>query len=135
MDSFVSLEHHKTKRCEGEEGWVSRHILKGRTRFNMTETLKRKEAGTVPPENGTGVFVAPCTDGDPRHMSPTSGLFAGSFALRFPVSAHWGRSNTCISAPRAWKTQHKQALEKSKMSNEVFRLLEAGKINFNNQYE
>lgn len=77
--------------------------------------------------------MKPCRDGDPRRMSPTSGLFAGSFALMFQVSAHWGRSNACISAPRAWKTLHKKALEKSKMSNEVFRLLEAGKINFNNQ--
>lgn len=128
MDSFVSLEHHKTKRREGEEGRVSRHILGGRTRFNMTETLKRKEARTVTSED-----VKPCTDGDPRRMSPTSGLFAGSFALMFQVSVHWGRSNTYISAPRAWKMQHKKALEKSKMSNEVFRLLEAGQINFNNQ--
>lgn len=88
MDSFVSLEHHKTKRCEGEEGRVSRHILKGRTCFNMTENLKQKEASTVTSENGTGVFMKPCTDGDPRHMSPTSGLFAGSFALMFQVSAH-----------------------------------------------
>lgn len=126
VDSFVSLEHHKSKRREGEEGRVSRHILEGRTRFNMTETLKRKEARTVPSENGTGALMEPCTDGDPRHTSPTSGLFAGSFALMFQVSAHWGRSNGCISAPRAWRTQHEKALEKSKMSNEVFRLLEAG---------
>lgn len=43
MDSFVSLEHHKTKRREGEEGRVSRHVLKGRTRFNITETPGWKE--------------------------------------------------------------------------------------------
>lgn len=31
MNSFVSLKHHKTKGCEGEEGWVPRHILEVRT--------------------------------------------------------------------------------------------------------
>lgn len=86
MDSFVSLEHHETKGREGEEGRIPRHVLKGRTRFNMAEILERKEAGTS--VNGTGALMKPCTDGGPRHMSPTSGLFAGSFALMFQVSVH-----------------------------------------------
>lgn len=88
MDSFVSLEHHKTKWGEGEEGRIPRHILEGRTRLNMTVTLKGKEAGSGTSVDGTGVLVKPCTDADPRRRSPTSGLFAGSFALMFRVSVH-----------------------------------------------
>lgn len=86
MDSFVSLEHHKTKWGKGEEGRIPRNILEGRAHFNMTATLKLKEAGAGTSRNGTGVRVKPCTDGDPRRRSPTSGLFAGSFALMFRVS-------------------------------------------------
>lgn len=33
----------------------------------------------------------PCMDGDQHHMSPASGLFAGSFVLMSQVSAHCGR--------------------------------------------
>lgn len=88
MDSFVSLEHHKTKWGKGEEGRIPRHILEGRTHFNMTATLKQKEAGTGTSVNGTGVLMKPCRDGDPRRRSPTSGLFAGNFALMFRVSVH-----------------------------------------------
>lgn len=88
MDSFVPLEHHETKWGKGEEGRIPRYILEGGTHFNMTATLKRKEAGTGTSGNGTGVLMKPCTDGDPRHRSPTSGLFAGSFALMFQASVH-----------------------------------------------
>lgn len=51
MDSFVSLEHHKTKRGEGEEGRVPRHVLEGRTGFHVTATLKKGK------EAGSGTFV------------------------------------------------------------------------------
>ena len=42
MNSLVSLKHHKTKRCEGEEGRVPRHVLKG----NLEKKKKRENIWT-----------------------------------------------------------------------------------------
>lgn len=83
MDSFVSLEHHKPERGEGEEGRVPGHVLEGRRGF-LHECHPRKG------KRKRDVCRKPCTDAGPRRRSPASGLFAGSFARTFRESVRWG---------------------------------------------